>query len=104
MPRLSTEDIETRIIDKVRKYVGTDELVENGDMFARDLGITGLDSVELRNDVEREFRIDLSPLIEEQRTSTQGGIVRSILDAVKGAPRFDVSASMIARYISESQE
>ena len=63
------------------------------DRLYRDLGINGGDIIEFIEEVEREFATDLSPLVEEVRTS------KGLLRTRTRVHIRDVSLGEIAEYL-----
>ena len=92
-------DLLTRILTIVHNYAGS-QLVNPDAYLASDLGIFGGDAVELLDELEERFGVDLHPLIERGPYERNSFWHRLFMITPRQAG-VDVTSREIAEFISE---
>ena len=99
MPIENTRALYDRVILVLKSYSGKRE-IELDQMLYRDIGIYGGDGVEIADDLEDAFNVDLEPLIKQHTRVLPAGWLRRLLG--KPGPSYtDMTVRELIDYIAE---
>ncbi len=103
MPVEDAKSLEEEIISILKRYSGR-RTVELDQMIARDVGIYGGDGVEIANELEEIYKIDLDPLIQAHTTFLPPNWFDRLRGRKHGPPNADLTVRELIDYIAKEIE
>ena len=97
MPVTGERSLEEEVISILRAVSGAKAIAAD-QMVGRDVGIDGLDGIEVVEQLEEEFGVDLRPLIEAHLIAPRRNWLDRLLG--RGFPHADVTVRELIDYIA----
>jgi hypothetical protein len=97
MQRVSDQDLAQEVV-AILKAVSGRRSIGPDQMIGRDVGIYGLDGIEVVEELEKKFDIDFKPLIEAHTISRRRTWIDRLLG--KGHPYADLTVRELIDYIA----
>lgn len=99
MPIDLEQDFEHETIAILRHYSGR-RTIELDQMLGRDIGIYGSDGVQIADEIEETFEVDLDPLIEAHKIFRPPTWWDRLMGRKHGPPSSDMTVRTLVDYIA----
>jgi hypothetical protein len=97
MPGISGR-IERELLAVLRKYVGEGGNLEPSALLGKDLNLLGWDAIEFMEEVERNYGVDLRPLVEKNTQQLLPTLWHKVFGISNSS--IDLSVRQIAEYVA----
>lgn len=91
--------VEETVLSILRSFVGTRVAIDRQKLIGRELGISGGDSVELLDELEEKFGVDLNPLVEKATLHLEPSWFDRIRGREQGPAVADVTVGDLVQFI-----
>lgn len=102
---MSVEDtlsIEERVLVVLRSFVGPGASLDLTRLIGSELGISGGDSIELLDELEAKFQVDLDPLIQQTSFPLKLTLFERLLGKKEGRQVAEFSIGDLIQYIEKA--
>jgi len=93
------EHLQEEIVSILKRYSGT-KSIGLDEMIGREVGLNGMDGVEILYELEERFNVDLNPLIEAHTMYSPPSWFGRLLGREHGRPYADLTVRELIDYIA----